>query len=210
MIHRLVFGVGVNDADYVVSPSRSENGKITFKYICPIYSKWIAILRRCYDAKNRSSRPSYEGCTVANEWHRFSAFKIWIENQDWQGKDVDKDLLVKGNKVYGPDTCCLVSRSINCLVREIAKSAKNENGLPPGVDFDPKLQKYRSRAHCVITGKRIHFGYYATPGEAHLVWLSFKRDQAEILAQEQADQRVANALRRLYASEQPLPSPPTE
>ncbi|HGM4963159.1 TPA: hypothetical protein ACKP0L_001437, partial [Pseudomonas putida] len=63
---------------------------------------------------------------------------------------------------------------------------------------------------CVITGKRNHFGYFATPAEAHLVWLRFKRDQAEILAQEQADQRVANALRGLYASDQPLHSPPTE
>ncbi|MBS5848469.1 MAG: hypothetical protein KID08_22475 [Pseudomonas putida] len=133
-----------------------------------------------------------------------------MESQDWQGKDVDKDLLVKGNKVYGPDTCCLISRSINCLVREIAKNTKKEHSLPPGVDFDPKLQKYRSRAHCVITGKRNHFGYFATPAEAHLVWLRFKRDQAEILAQEQADQRVANALRGLYASDQPLHSPPTE
>lgn len=210
MSHPLVFGVGVNDADYVVSPSRSENGKITFKYICPIYARWVAILRRCYHAPSRPSRPSYVGCTVANEWHRFSAFKSWMESQDWQGKDVDKDLLVKGNKVYGPDTCCLISRSINCLVREIAKNAKKEHSLPPGVDFDPKLQKYRSRAHCVITGKRNHFGYFATPAEAHLVWLRFKRDQAEILAQEQADQRVANALRGLYASDQPLHSPPTE
>ena len=210
MSRPLVLGVGVNDADYVVAPSRSENGKTTFKHMCPVYARWIAILRRCYDEPSRCNRPTYAGCTVSEEWHRFSAFKAWMEAQDWQGKDVDKDLLVSGNRVYGPDTCCLISRSINCLVREITKHAKSEHGLPAGVDFDPKNQRYRSRAHCVITGKRIQLGYFETPSKAHFAWLEFKRAQAEVLAQEQVDQRVASALRALYSSDQSLTSPPTK
>jgi hypothetical protein len=209
MSQPLVFGVGVNDADYVVSPSRKEGGKITFKYTCPIYARWVAILRRCYHVPSRKNQPAYEGCSVSSEWHRFSAFKSWMESQYWQGMDVDKDLLVKGNRIYGPDTCCLISRSINCLVREIAKNAK-KSGLPPGVDFDPKNQKYRSRAHCVITGKRNHLGLFETPSEAHLAWLEFKRAQAEVLAEEQADDRVANALRSLYSSEPSLHYPPAD
>lgn len=197
MSRPLVFGVGVNDADYVVSQTRTENGKVTYKCICPVYARWVAILRRCYHAPSRPNSPAYEGCTVSEEWHLFSTFKNWMECQEWQGKEVDKDLLVKGNRVYGPDTCCLVSHSINCLVRE---ASKKRAGLPPGVDYSPGHKKYRSRAHCAITGKRNHLGFFETPSEAHSAWLNFKRAQAEILAKEQIDQRVASALRSLYTA----------
>ena len=48
-----------------------------------------------------------------------------MENQNWEGLELDKDLLVKGNKVYGPDTCCFIPQAINSLFGQGAKRKKN-------------------------------------------------------------------------------------
>lgn len=53
----------------------------------------------------------------------------WKEYMDssWH---LDKDILIKGNKVYSPDTCCLVPQEINIL---FVKCNINRGDLPIGV-----------------------------------------------------------------------------
>lgn len=41
---------------------------------------------------------------------------------------LDKDILVKDNKIYNPDTCCLVPNEINSLFRTREKSSLKING----------------------------------------------------------------------------------
>lgn len=129
------------------------------------------------------------GCFVADEWLYFSRFKAWMETQDWQGKQLDKDILVQGNKVYSADFCVFVDKKVNTFITE-KKSNKGE--FPAGVDFHKG--KYRSQGRSVQTGKQEHLGCYDTPEEAHQVWLNFKLQQAVILADQQTDERVAKAL----------------
>ena len=113
---RLVFGKGSNDATYMTQTT--FNGRSS---ICPYYSRWRDLLKRCYSDKFQNKNTSYIGCSIASEWIKFSNFKSWMEKQDWEGKELDKDLLVQGNKVYGPSTCIFVPREINLIVKNSVK-----------------------------------------------------------------------------------------
>ncbi|WDG79184.1 hypothetical protein PUP68_11845 [Pseudomonas chlororaphis] len=194
---KLVYGVGINDANYDVTRYELLNGKRTQVWICPFYSRWASMIQRCYYPPCQLKHPTYLGCSVFEGWHVFSTFKSWMEVQDWHGKELDKDLLSKGNKIYGPETCCFLNRIINSLVRE---RYIHMGGLPAGVAFYKDRGKFRSRAHCVFTGKKNHLGYFETPHEAHAAWLEFKITQAKTLAAQQTDNRVAKALVCLYES----------
>jgi hypothetical protein len=62
--------------------------------------------------------PTYEGCAVCEEWQiSKQAFLEWIFKNyyevDNERMELDKDILVKGNRVYSPSTCCFVPHSIN-------------------------------------------------------------------------------------------------
>lgn len=154
-----------------------------------------SMLVRSYCPNYQKQFPTYVGCSVVEDWHLFSKFKSWMEKQDWEGKQLDKDILFPGNKVYGPDTCVFIKPNINTFLIE-TNAGKSQ--LPIGVYWHNRDQKYVAQCNCVITGKRIFLGYYTTPIEAHKKWLSFKLEQAKILAAEQTDQRVAKALVERY------------
>jgi hypothetical protein len=192
MAKSLLYGVGINDADYVVT-SRA-NGK----YVeCKIYSVWKSMLARCYNTCYLQRRPSYIGCSVAPEWHTFSNFKKWyLQQGDVTGKQLDKDILYPGNKVYGPDTCIFVSSSLNMFF-SYKKVATTE--YPIGVirhtGNKHRNKEYQSRVS--LNRKFISAGYYYTPEEAHQAYLKKKIAILEdyYLPQE-TDQRVIEGLNR--------------
>lgn len=111
----LVHGVGINDVD---APTNwIENGKWIRD---PYYKIWKIILERVYSKNKHKKILCYTGVTVHSDWHRFSKFKEWVDNQpqtDWRDLYIDKDLLVKGNRVYGPDTCCFLTSQENSIFR---------------------------------------------------------------------------------------------
>ena len=120
---KLVYGVGINDADYATQIKKTigyENGKQKQKLIwsCHFYEKWKSMLERCYSERFKIKFPTYKDCTVCEEWLTFSNFKSWMEEQDWQGKELDKDLLVVGNKIYSPQTCCFLTKMINTFIMD--------------------------------------------------------------------------------------------
>ena len=121
-------GVGVNDSDYVTF-KRINKKNI---WLCPFYVKWCTMLRRCYCPKWHKQYPTYIGCSVCPEWRYFSKFRFWMECQKWEGLELDKDLLVKGNQVYGPDTCCFIPKTINYLFNP-GKKKKHNLHLPEGL-----------------------------------------------------------------------------
>ena len=88
---QLVFGIGINDADYLVSPI--INGK---QIRCPFYQTWRNMLARCYSNKYIVYNPTYLGTTVCDQWRHFSVFKLWMQSQDWTDKEFDKDFLGDG------------------------------------------------------------------------------------------------------------------
>jgi hypothetical protein len=174
---KLLFGVGINDADYAVKPT--INGK---EVACPFYLTWKSMLYRCYSEGIRKERPTYIGCSVADEWLLFSKFKLWMVNQCWEGKALDKDILIQGNKVYSPKTCIFVSKPINNLLN---KHSSLRGKYPIGVDLRRKKNKYRAK--CLAYGKSTHIGHYDTPEEAHEAYKKFKYKHIAEIANQQSE-----------------------
>lgn len=93
--NKLVYGVGVNDLEYG-SCSYINLGGIQIEH--QFYHKWRSMIARCYDQNTQKRQPSYEGCTVSEEWVLLSNFKTWFELWYKDGFELDKDLLMDGNK----------------------------------------------------------------------------------------------------------------
>lgn len=193
--NKRVYGVGINDANYKVHLTEWVDGIQNTVWTCPFYVKWVSMLARCYSSAFIIKSPSYSGCSVAPEWHVFSCFRQWMEQHDWQGKDLDKDLISQGNKVYGPEHCLFVSRDTNTFILECNSS----RGIwPIGVSFNKARGRFMSRCQDVTTKKVRFLGWFESPEDAHQEWLSFKRKQAIILASQQADPVIAQHLIRRY------------
>lgn len=99
-----------------------------------VYRLWKSMLNRCYNELRLNTEKSYRGCTVCDEWLNFQNFAKWYLENDFYGLgyDLDKDMLSISSKVYSPETCCLIPKKINNLVRET--SYKNSD-LPRGVQW---------------------------------------------------------------------------
>lgn len=98
----LLYGVALNDV-YGAKKTKA-------------YKRWYNILIRCYDERIKAKHPTYAECSMCEEWHTFSNFKKWFDDNYVENYQIDKDILVKGNKVYSPDTCCFVPNRINTLL----------------------------------------------------------------------------------------------
>ena len=196
---KLAYGVGINDADYLVQEYITigyENGKQKRKLIwmCPFHNRWKKMLERCYSEKRLQKYPSYKGCSVCEEWLTFSNFKAWMEKQDWENKHLDKDILFPGNKVYSPDTCVFVDAKVNIFLIE-HNAARGDYMI--GVCLNKGKRKFQAECRDG-SGKKKYLGLFNTEIEAHKAWLSFKLKVAHQLASEQTDPRIAKALIERY------------
>lgn len=174
---KLTYGVGVNDADYIVH--LVINGELV---VCRYYLVWKRMIERCYSDSFLAVTPSYKGCSVVKEWHSFSVFKSWMEKQKYKNKELDKDILVRGNKVYGPDSCLFVDQSINLLLND---NKTRRGKYQQGVSFHKAGGKYR--AQISIGGKHKHLGSYDTPDSAYEAYKIAKNDAINKVAMEQCE-----------------------
>lgn len=184
--NKLVYGVGTNDADYVVEPL--INGK---RDRCPFYRSWKDMLKRCYSSKCQAKQPAYSGCSVVPEWLSFMTFRDWMIKQEWKGMHLDKDLLLPGNKIYGPDACVFITAKLNAFTIDCA-AARGQ--WPTGVDLRKASGKFRANCRNPFTGKKQHIGLFTCPDRAHQAWRKRKHELAIQLAAEQDDSRIAEAL----------------
>lgn len=179
-----VFGVGINDADYMTGAK--VNGKQTK---CPYYKVWIRTLRRCYSEKFQENNPSYIGCSVCDDWLTFSVFKSWMEKQDWRGKEIDKDILIQGNKIYAPNNCMFVTKAINNLLTNRAAARGN---CPRGVH----LFKGKYMALCGVgVGKQKYLGMFDAPEPAHEAYKKAKYKLISEIAARQSEPLKSALLR---------------
>lgn len=147
-----VEGVGINDLPFI---------KKNIAYLM-----WHNLLRRCYNSKFKSRQPIYQGCRVCEQWLIFSNFKKWVEDPEngyREGYQLDKDIIVKGNKVYSPETCCFVPQAINCL---FGFNSTKKSKLPTGVFF------HHGRIEAKI--KRTFLGHFNTPEDAFFAYKKAK------------------------------------
>ena len=199
-VEKLVYGVGRNDADYVVEKRETigyVNGKQKQKLVwtCPFYQTWKRMLIRCYYAKYKDAYSTYKGCSVSEEWKVFSNFRAWMVTQDWEGKHLDKDLLFEGNMVYSENTCVFVTRTVNNFIID---SASSRGEWMIGVSWSNG--KFRSTCSNPFTKRREHLGYFDSEQEAHNAWVERKLELAHELAAIQEDPRVAEALIARYSN----------
>lgn len=190
MPKKLIYGAGINDADYFVRPK--DGGK---QPICQFYLKWYNMIQRCYDDKYAARFPTYTECKVCDEWLTFSNFKEWMKNQDWEGKQLDKDLIIKGNKIYSPETCAFVDMVTNLFSNDKSSVCGK---WPLGVSFDRVKNKFQVKCSNPFTKKTESVGYFTCPIKAHQAWKRRKHELACQLADLQTDNRVASALRTRY------------
>lgn len=141
---KLVAGVGINDADYpVVRFGKDVTGKRNREWVCPFYKTWTAMLNRCY---REPILKAYKDTTVCEEWHTFSNFKSWMETQDWEGKELDKDLLTDNNQ-YSPQNCIFISGWLNAYL--VGGKPDHPTHLP-GISYNKVTGAYLVNLHTKI------------------------------------------------------------
>ena len=87
---------------------------------------WSSMLQRVYS----NNYSAYKECTVDERWHNFQNFAKWFEEnynpETMEGWQLDKDILVKGNKIYSPETCCFVPIEINTIFKNDRQKGYNK------------------------------------------------------------------------------------
>lgn len=184
-IRKPLYGVGINDSDYVTQPG-DRNLR------CPIFDRWHSMMRRCYSENSKSRNVTYDGVEVCKDWHTYSNFYNWMVGQQWEGKALDKDLLGNG-KLYSAETCCFLPSEINSFI-----SAKTAHDTILGARlkfYDGRENPYIAQAF--VDGKKKHLGVYSNPLSAHKAWQEAtvrELDRLVIKWQDQLSDRVLEAL----------------
>jgi len=142
------------------------------------------MFNRCYDLKFQEKEPTYKGCYVSDEWHNFQNFGGWYDENYYEVQDekmtLDKDILIKGNKIYSSEVCIFVPKRINSLFVKIKATRGN---LPIGVHFSDIRRKYISQCN-IGNGKRVTVGSFDTPEEAFYAYKEFKENYIKQIAEE--------------------------
>jgi len=159
-LHPSISGVGFLGAgDY--STSHKNLAKIT----------WASMILRCYSGRV----VAYVDCEVCEEWHNFQNFaKGYYKNYPKDPKivfELDKDIKIKGNKVYSPDTCCFVPQVINSL---FISRANHRGPHALGVHWKKRDKKFHAQCQGGSGGPRTYMGPYDTEDEAFGVYKEFK------------------------------------
>ena len=167
------------------------NGKIRKEY-----TVWRNMLQRCYDDDHQVKSPTYAGCTVSDNFKDYTYFQNWYISQIGADNDwfLDKDILVRDNKVYSEGTCVLVPREINNL---LTKRQNHRGVYPIGVTVDKRGGNFFAQLN--VGKDRRKFGYSSTPEGAFLAYKEAKEAYIKEVAnrwKDQIDPRAYDALLR--------------
>jgi hypothetical protein len=138
------------------------------------YNAWSSMKQRCYDDKLHEKHPSYKDCSICEEWLDFQNFAKWFNQNYIEGYQLDKDLLIPGNKLYSPNTCCFIPQEINLTI--IKPSVSRE--LPIGVY--KRYNKYIT--HIKENKQSKYIGSFDTIEEASICYKVAKARQLKQLA----------------------------
>lgn len=189
-VERLVCGIGFNNREY---PTKN----------C-VYNVWRAMIYRCTQ-NCWEMFPTYTGVTCTDSFKSYSYFYEWYHKQqnhntiDYCGNKwcLDKDLLVKGNKIYSEDTCIFIPERINTLLTT-CKASRGE--MPVGVCFNKQRGNYKTQCN-IGKGVSKHLGLFATKEEAFLVYKTFKEALIKEVANEYRGQLAERAYEALMKYE---------
>lgn len=176
----LVCGIGINDYD--------EPIKINGVHI-DSYNYWRHILKRCYSESSLRRNASYRDCSISDDWIYFTNFKEWFDNPEngfMLGHEIDKDLLVHGNRIYSETTCCFLPPEIN----RVLNRQKNKRGnYKIGVFYRKDMNKFVAQIQSGIHEHR-QIGIYETEQEAFLAYKIEKERYLRYLADKYFSQNL--------------------
>ena len=187
----MVYGVGIVGNKY---KTVNENSKSTREYMT-----WYHIIQRCYSDKLKEKQPAYKDIQVCSDWLYYENFYEWLHSQEnfdkwYYGKRwaVDKDILVKGSKIYSPETCCLIPQNVNCLfLKREAERGKYPIGVRDGNDG------FIAVCRNPFLNKSEEIGSYYTPKKAfYLGYKPYKEDIIKRVAKEEYDK--GNITKKCY------------
>lgn len=179
---KLVHGVGINDADYETGGSNAG--------LCPCYATWAGMMRRCYSNQKKTRLSAYVDCSVSESWRSFMAFRSWWIANHKDGWHLDKDLLIYGNKVYGPETCVFVPQEINNFIVK----GRSASSLPIGVSTYRDGVRFLAQCRTGNGGKS-HIGLFDCVESASAAYIKAKIRRLEAL------RPIMDAIdRRIYLS----------
>lgn len=193
---KLVLGVGVNDASYKVTKREIVNGVSKQVWKCPVYRTWCGMLTRCYNTTYQEKYPSYSDsdCSVSPDWLVFSNFSRWMLCQEWEERHLDKDILVRGNRVYSDEFCVFVPREVNVFVNDCVAT---RGEFPQGVSWDKNCHRFVG--YISVNGKQKHLGYFSSKEDAHNSWKAAKIILAESLIRRyNLSSRISEAILNRY------------
>ena len=179
-----VHGVGIVGTEYPIRVS----GVLTKEY-----ELWKSMLKRCYSDAFKKKRPTYEGCGVSDKFKNYEYFYEWchkqtgFNNEGWQ---LDKDLLIKGNKVYSENTCVFIPSEINSLLIKCTAS-RGEHLI--GVHWSKTANAFVARVSKNKGGSE-HLGLFNTELEAFKAYKTTK----ETFVKEQANKWKSQIDPRAY------------
>ena len=179
-LHPSIYGKGVLGEGFKQSESQSYS-----------FQLWKNMLKRCYSEVSFKKSPSYEQCLTSETFNDYQQFKTWCNSQLGFGNtgwELDKDILVKGNKIYSEDTCCFVPKEINLL---LVKHDKGRGDYLLGVDYHKNRKQFRARC------SDKHLGWFNTELEAFRAYKQAKETYIKEVAnkwKDQIDPRVYEAL----------------
>ena len=171
------YGIGyLGEGEYKVL----ENGKHT-----RVYKTWKNMLKRCYDEKLHEKEPTYINCEVCEEWHNFQNFGKWYSKNyyeiEGERMHLDKDILVKHNKIYSSETCVFVPQTINNLFLKCDRS-RGESVI----GTSPVNGKYRVYCYLLnpktIKSKNEYLGKYDSQEEAFEIYKYYKEKNIKVVA----------------------------
>ena len=183
VVERVVVGVGIRGVglfDVGFKPYIDEK---------PLwqYRVWRNMLERCLSEKFKQDNLAYKGVTVCDEWLSFGNFLEWVNKEvDYSGKpsgfELDKDLIVKGNKLYSPEFCSFVPTTVNLL---LVSNAATRGIYPVGVSFHKVVGRFRARLSCC--GKVDYLGLFDNPQDAFQAYKTAKEAQIKLVALQYKD-----------------------
>ena len=189
--------LGVDKSGNVPKTYESKNGKSISTWE---YSKWKNMLERCYDNKLKEKHSTYKDVICCERWLCFAYFledlEILKQEHNW-GKDeklnLDKDILIKGNKEYSLENCVLIPDYINKL---FIKRDASRGKYPIGVSYHKRDKKYM--AHCHIDGEQKRLGCYNTIEQAFNSYKQAKEKEIKRIANEYVSKGYVDENSRLY------------
>ena len=149
------------------------------------YDTWHSMMSRCYDTKLHIKYSAYKDCSVCDEWLNFQKYGKWFSKNYYEipGEKMclDKDILIKGNKIYSPNTCVFVPEKINIL---FTKHDTKRGNYPIGVIWHERDKVFEARCNIQEDGaiKRKYLGRFNNAEEAFSIYKRVKEQHIKDIA----------------------------